>query len=62
MVAMKQTTTTVRLANGEALTIRVLEPPLGDYAERIEYWWRDIREALVAGELGRDEPGPLYRR
>ena len=62
MVAMKQTTTTVRLANGEALTIRVLEPPLGDYAERIEYWWRDIREPLVAGELGRDEPGPLYRR
>ena len=51
MVAMKQTTTTVRLANGEALTIRVLEPPLGDYAERIEYWWRDIREPLVAGDL-----------
>ena len=51
MVAMKQTTTTVRLANGEALTLRVLEPPLGDYAERIEYWWRDIREPLVAGDL-----------
>ena len=47
----EQTTTTVRLANGEVLTIRVLEPPLGDYAERINYSWGDIREALMAGEL-----------
>ncbi len=47
----EQTTTTVRLANGEVLTIRVLEPPLGDYAERIQYSWRDIREPLMAGEL-----------
>lgn len=44
-------TTVYRLANGEDLTVRVLEPPLGDYAERIEYWWRDVREALVAGDL-----------
>lgn len=42
---------THRLATGETLTVRVLEPPLGDYAGRIEYWWRDIRAQLVAGEL-----------
>ena len=44
-------TTTVRLANGEVLTIRVLEPSLGDYAEHINYSWRDVREPLMAGEL-----------
>lgn len=40
-----------RLRTGETLTLRVLEPPLGSYAERIEYWWRDIRGPLVAGDL-----------
>ena len=44
-------TRAVRLKNGDELTIRVLEPPLGDYGEGIEYWWRDVRAPLVAGEL-----------
>ena len=39
------------LATGEALTVRVLEPPLGEYAGRIEYWWRDVRAPLLAGGL-----------
>jgi ribosomal protein S18 acetylase RimI-like enzyme len=39
------------LADGEPLTIRIVEPPLGDLADRVEYWWRDIREPLLAGEL-----------
>ena len=29
-----------RLRTGETLVVRILEPPLGDYAGRIEYWWR----------------------
>jgi GNAT superfamily N-acetyltransferase/L-amino acid N-acyltransferase YncA len=39
------------LDDGQSLRVRVLEPPLGDYADRIEYWWRDIREPLLAGKL-----------
>ncbi len=40
-----------RLATGETLVVRILEPPLGPYSDQIEYWWRDIRAPLVAGEL-----------
>lgn len=40
-----------RLATGDDLVVRVLEPPLGEYAERIEYWWSDVREAMVWGDL-----------
>jgi GNAT superfamily N-acetyltransferase/RimJ/RimL family protein N-acetyltransferase len=40
-----------RLESGEDLTVRVLEPPLGEYADLVEYWWRDIRGPLVAGEF-----------
>jgi ribosomal protein S18 acetylase RimI-like enzyme len=43
--------TTHRLRSGETLTVRIVEPPLGDYAGRIEYWWRDVRAQLVSGEL-----------
>src|SRR5215831_7507387 len=43
--------TTRRLPGGQTLTVTVLEPPLGAWAERIEYWWRDVRAALVAGDL-----------
>jgi GNAT superfamily N-acetyltransferase/L-amino acid N-acyltransferase YncA len=39
------------LADGRNLRVRVLEPPLGAYAERLEYWWRDVREPLLAGKL-----------
>ncbi|MGN6359520.1 MAG: GNAT family N-acetyltransferase [Thermomicrobiales bacterium] len=42
---------THRLTTGETLTVRVLEPPLGHYAGRIEYWWREVRAPLVAGDL-----------
>ena len=43
--------TTYRLTSGEAMTVTVLEPPLGPWADRIEHWWRDVRAPLVAGEL-----------
>jgi GNAT superfamily N-acetyltransferase len=43
--------TTHRLETGEELTVRILEPPLGEYAGRVEYWWRDVREPLLAGQL-----------
>jgi GNAT superfamily N-acetyltransferase len=42
---------TCRLRGGETLSVSVLEPPLGRWADRIEYWWRDVRAPLVAGEL-----------
>ena len=42
---------TVRLVGGEALTVTSLEPPLGPWADRIEFWWRDVRAPLVAGDL-----------
>ena len=42
---------TCHLSGGEPLTITVLEPPLGPWADRIEYWWRDVRAPLVAGDL-----------
>jgi L-amino acid N-acyltransferase YncA len=44
-------TAVYRLATGEVMTVSLLQPPLGEYAERIEYWWRDIRAPLVAGDL-----------
>ena len=39
------------LPSGGTLTIRVLEPPLGDDAEQIHYSWRDVRDAVVSGRL-----------
>ena len=41
-----------RLGN-QTLTIRILEPPLDQfgYAEKIEYWWRDVRSPVLSGEL-----------
>src|SRR5262245_5326771 len=44
-------TATCRLGSGERMTITVLEPPLGPWADRIEFWWRDVRAAMVTGEL-----------
>ena len=46
-----QAPTTCRLPGGERLTVSVLEPPLGPWAERIEYWWREVRSAVLGGEL-----------
>ena len=39
------------LKDGSQLHVRVLEPPLGELADQIEYWWRDVRAPLLAGEL-----------
>jgi len=39
------------LKDGSQLHVRVLEPPLGEIADQIEYWWRDVRAPLLAGEL-----------
>lgn len=39
------------LSNGESLSISILEPPLGAYAEKMEYWWRDMRAQVLGGEL-----------
>ena len=41
----------IHLPSGQTLVVRVLGPPLGEYAERIEYWWRGMRASLLAGEL-----------
>ena len=42
---------TYQLRSGETLTVTILEPPLGAWAERVEFWWRDVRAPLLAGEL-----------
>jgi GNAT superfamily N-acetyltransferase len=39
------------LKSGEELVVRTLEPPLVGYTDRVEYWWRDVRDQLVNGEL-----------
>jgi hypothetical protein len=41
---------TVALKTGERLTIRVLEPPLGEYASKVGCW-ADVREELLGGKL-----------
>jgi GNAT superfamily N-acetyltransferase len=43
--------TTCRLTDGQTMTVTVLEPPLGRWADRVEYWWRDVRASMVAGDL-----------
>jgi hypothetical protein len=50
----------VRQRPNRALAIKVLEPPLGEYADRIEYWWRAVfwrtllRSATNLGENRND--------
>jgi GNAT superfamily N-acetyltransferase len=39
------------VADGQVLTVRVLEPPLGAYADQVSYGWREVREALLSGAL-----------
>lgn len=41
----------IRLRTGEEMEVRVLEPPLGEYAQRVEYWWSIIKDRLLAGEF-----------
>jgi L-amino acid N-acyltransferase YncA len=41
---------TVVLKTGERLTIRMLEPPLGEYASKVGCW-AEIREELLGGKL-----------
>jgi len=41
----------MRLRSGEEMQLKVIEPPLGEYAERVEYWWSSIRDRLLAGEF-----------
>jgi len=51
---------TCQLRSGETLTVTILEPPLGEWAERVEFWWRDVRAPLVAGELDATALASLY--
>lgn len=39
------------LSNGDILTVKILEPPLGKYVDCIWYTWRDVRQQLMVGEL-----------
>lgn len=39
---------TVTLRSGEEMEIRVVEPPMGDYADQVGCW-RDVREDLLGG-------------
>lgn len=40
----------VKLKTGEELIIKILHPPLGDYASKVGCW-RDVREDLLGGKL-----------
>lgn len=35
--------------NREPVCVRMLEPPLGDYAERVRFSWPDVREMVLSG-------------
>jgi GNAT superfamily N-acetyltransferase len=50
-MTMEHSASLYPLKDGLRLHVRVLEPPLGALADRIEYWWRDVRAPLLAGEL-----------
>jgi GNAT superfamily N-acetyltransferase/L-amino acid N-acyltransferase YncA len=50
-MSVEQTASIYPLKDGSRLHVRVLEPPLGELTDRIEYWWRDVRAPLLAGEL-----------
>lgn len=47
----KPETSLHRLANGEMLAVRIVEPPLGSDAERVEYSWREVRSEVLTGQL-----------
>ena len=40
----------VRLKSGEELAIRVIEPPLGGYADKVGCW-RDVSDDLLSGNF-----------
>ncbi len=50
-MSVEQSPSIYPLKDGSLLRVRVLEPPLGELADRFEYWWRDVRAPLLAGEL-----------
>jgi len=50
-MAAENEASTYPLDDGTQLRVRVLEPPLGDFAGQVEYWWRDIRVPLLTGAL-----------
>ncbi len=41
------------LRTGEELVIKVLHPPLHDYASKVGFWWGDIRSELLQGQMTR---------
>ena len=43
-------TETVPLPDGETLAVKVMLPPLNEYAERVDCW-ADVREEVLGGEL-----------
>lgn len=40
---------TDRVDNPGPVGVRILEPPLGDYAERVRFSWPDVREMVLTG-------------
>jgi ribosomal protein S18 acetylase RimI-like enzyme len=38
-----------RLATGERLRLAIVEPPLLGPYRAVEYWWRDVRQAVIDG-------------
>ena len=49
-----------KLKNGEKLVVKILEPPLGEYKDKVEYWWSKIKERVLNGELERWSFNPFF--
>ena len=39
------------LKSGEMLRVRLIEPPLGGYEDKVGCWWTDVREELLRGDF-----------
>ncbi len=42
---------TMELRTGEELVIKILHPPLHDYASKVGFWWGDIRSEFLGGQM-----------
>ena len=53
-------TETMELRTGEELTVKVLHPPLQDYANKVAFWWGDIRSELLEGRMNQWLSTPCF--
>ena len=51
---------TTELRTGEELTIKILYPPLQDYADKVAFWWGDIRSELLEGQMAQWLSTPCF--